>query len=449
MSSFWRNAAWRFALHTTMLAAFPPWAWSQTLSKSDRDFAQSMLQNVAEDVEKHYYDPKLHGVDWDARIQEAKKNIAAADSMGSAISEVAAVLDTLKDSHTAFIPPPRTNIHDYGFRLAMVGDRCLITRVVPGSDAEKKGLKLGDRILAVDDHPVTRKTLERISYIYDELRPQPGLLLTVGEDANRQHKVEVAASYRDSSIIHYYLQQGINQRVRDVREEGHLLRARYFEKGDSILVVKIPEFAFSADEVDNILGKMRSHKGVVFDLRHNPGGYTETLDRLLGGLFQNDLKIYDRVARNSTKSVSVPGRHHDAYAGRLAVLIDSASASASELFARVIQLQKRGFVVGDHSSGSVMEAESYSHAIAVDARAYYYAVVTDADLVMTDGKTLEHIGVEPDILILPTPQDLATQRDPALSKAVALVGGQLTPEEAGTILPLEESQLAGTFLTAH
>jgi C-terminal processing protease CtpA/Prc len=170
---------------------------------------------------------------------------------------------------------------------------------------------------------------------------------------------------------------------------------------------------------------------------------------LLGGLFQNELKIYDRVERNSTKSVSVSGRHHDAFTGRFAVLIDSESASASELLARVVQLERRGFIVGDRSAGLVMEAQFYRHQLSLDSPIYYAVSVTDADLRMTDGKSLERVGVEPDILVLPSDRDLESKRDPAMAKAAGLVGGQLSPEEAGTILPQEESDQFQTTLSLN
>lgn len=274
--------------------------------------------------------------------------------------------------------------------------------------------------------------------MYDTLRPQQVLQLSLGDSSGQPHQIDVTAKTRPSSVLKYALHNGINQRVRDYAKEGILLRARYFEKGNGLLVVRIPEFDFSAEEVDNIIGKMRNHKGVVLDLRGNPGGFVDTLDRLLGGMFQNDLKIYDRIGRKTNKTVIVIGRHHDAFTGRFAVLVDFESASASELFARVVQLEKRGFILGDRTSGSVMEAMVYRHEWYLDAGVYYGASVTGADLVMTDGKSLEHVGVEPDIMILPTAQDLSSGRDPVMAKAAGLLGTQISPEEAGAMFPYED-----------
>ncbi|MFZ0136195.1 MAG: S41 family peptidase [Candidatus Sulfotelmatobacter sp.] len=422
---------------------------SQTLTKSDRELAESMLRDADADVRRHYYDPNLHGVDWQSRVQEAKKNIATAQSVSAAVSEVAALLDSLHDSHTFLVLPPRTHIHDYGFQMEMFGERCFVIRVRSGSDAEKKGLKPGDEIVAVNEYPVSRKNFLRIVYILNVLQPQPGLRLTLSDVNGHQRQLDVLAKFQPSNVNRYFLHQGINVRVRDADAERLLLRARYFEKGDDLLVLKIPELEFSASEVDDIIGKMRAHKGVVLDLRGNPGGYKETLERLLGGLFQYDLKVYDRVGRNSTKSVSITGRHHDAFTGRLAVLIDSESASASELLARVVQLERRGFIVGDRSSGRVMEARLYPHEVSLDSPVSYSMEVTEADLVMTDGRSLEHVGVVPDILILPTDQDMANKRDPALAKAAGLVGVHLSSEEAGTILPYEESGQFQTTLSLN
>jgi C-terminal processing protease CtpA/Prc len=439
--SFWRNVAWPSALSGALIVFLSGPTRPQQYTKADRDFAQEMLKNVAADVQKNYYESKVHGVDWDAKVREAKKNIDTADSLNGAVSEIAALLDSLNDSHTFFSPPPRTTTRDYGFRMEMIGEHCFVIHVSSDSDADKKGLRPGDEILAVNEHPVSRINLWRIDYVYDVLRPQPGLRLTLADETGHPRQLEVMAKVRTSPVIKYFLQQGINQYVRDLENEHHSMRARYFEKGKELLVVKIPAFAFSASETDSVIGKMREHKGVVLDLRGNAGGFIDTLDRFLGGIFQYDRKIYDRIARDSTKPVVATGRHQDAFAGRFAVLIDSRSASASEVFARVVQLERRGFVVGDNSAGKVMEARYYRHQVSLDSRVFYGASVTSADLVMADGKSLEHTGVEPDIAILPTAQDLANKRDPVLARAAGLVGVKLSPQEAGAAFPFEEPNL--------
>lgn len=63
--------------------------------------------------------------------------------------------------------------------------------------------------------------------------------------------------------------------------------------------------------------------------------------------------------------------------------------------------------------------------------------VTNADLIMKDGKSLEHVGVVPDELLLPTAADLAAERDPVLARAVAVLGGALDPAAAGKLFPIE------------
>jgi len=285
--------------------------------------------------------------------------------------------------------------------------------------------------------------------MFNVLRPQLGLRLTLVDEAGHQRQLEVMAVFQLSTVNNYYLPQGVNQRRSYMEEEHRIRKARYYEKGDGLLVVKIPAFAFSDSEVDSIIGKMRAHKGVVLDLRGNAGGFRDTLDRLLGGIFENDVKICDRIGRDSTKTVTATGRHGGAFTGRFAVLIDSETGSASEIFARVVQLQKRGPVVGDRSSGAVMAARVYPHEFSVNTRVFYALSVSEADLVMTDGNRLEHTGVEPDVVVLPTALDLASRRDPAMAKAAELIGVELSPEEAGKIPPYEEAPEFGSYLSLN
>jgi C-terminal processing protease CtpA/Prc len=107
------------------------------------------------------------------------------------------------------------------------------------------------------------------------------------------------------------------------------------------------------------------------------------------------------------------------------------------VFARIIQLEQRGIVIGDHSSGSVMEARHYSEQTGTDTAIFYGASITESNLIMADGKSLEHTGVMPDEVLLPSAEDLANGRDPVLAHAAESLGVKISAEEAGKAFPYE------------
>jgi C-terminal processing protease CtpA/Prc len=82
-----------------------------------------------------------------------------------------------------------------------------------------------------------------------------------------------------------------------------------------------------------------------------------------------------------------------------------------------------------------MRSRFHQHESGLDVVAPYGASVTDADIMMTDGKSIEHVGVEPDKLMVPTAADMAAGRDPVLAHAASLLGVKLEPEKAGTFFP--------------
>jgi hypothetical protein len=239
-----------------LLASTPPVGWSQQFNNSDRPFVEAMLRDVAVDIQQHYYDPNLHGVNWDVQVQDAKKKIDAAQSLDSAMWAIATLLDSLQNSETLFLPPPPGKSHDYGFQMEIIGDRCYVIRVRSGSDAAKKGLKPGDEILAVNENPVSRKSFAGIAYILDILSPQRELRLTLADGASHQRQIDIFASLETSKLI-WDSMRGNDQGVRDADDLQQQLRARYFEKGNDLLVVKFPKFGFSDSAVDAIIGKMR------------------------------------------------------------------------------------------------------------------------------------------------------------------------------------------------
>ena len=70
--------------------------------------------------------------------------------------------------------------------------------------------------------------------------------------------------------------------------------------------------------------------------------------------------------------------------GKSFVLVESRSASASEILARVVQLERRGTVLGDQSAGAVMESIHHNYQIGFDTQVFCGASITEADLIMAD-----------------------------------------------------------------
>jgi len=410
------------------------------ISNLDRGRAQDMLKIIANEVRKHYYDPKFQGVDWDAKVAEAKQKIEKTTTMNMAMSHIAAALDTLNDSHTFFLPPQHAYRHEYGLQYQIVGNRCFVTRVRPKSDAEAKGVKAGDEILTLNSYNVNREDLWKVQYVFSILRPQPVLQLELQDPAGARRQVEIAAKIREGKKLTDLTWEGGGVNIFDLVREGeterHLMRARIQEYGDKLMVLKIPEFNFSAVEIADMIAKARKHQNLIIDLRGDPGGAVETLKHLVGGVFDKEVKIADRIGRKDSKP-EVAKPLHDPFQGKIVVLVDAESASASELFARIIQLEKRGIVVGDHSSGSVMESKHYEEQTGTETAIFYGASITESNLIMTDGKSLEHGGVTPDEVALPTAQDIANGSDPVLAHAAELLGVKINAEDASKAFPYE------------
>lgn len=425
--------------HLTLIALIsvlsaPAFTQIETL---DRERAEALLHDVASDVRKDYYDPKFHGLDWDAKVAETKARIDKSPSWDMAMAEIAALFDALNDSHTTFQPARTPLWADYGWQFQMFGDHCYVTHVRPNSDAATK-VKPGDEVLTLDGFRPTRATLPKIEYAINVLSPQASLHIGLRERTGSTHPVETMAKIHEprrvNELEHPY---GFDEQYFQLgwQNQIHQMRPRFAELSPQVLVLKLPWFFFSPTTVKEIVDKANKHDTFIIDLRENPGGAEETLQYLVGSMFDHDVKIADSVMRTKTKPL-FSKTSHSIFRGKLIVLVDSGSSSASELFARTIQLEKRGMILGDHTSGLVMAARFHPHETGVPP-VRFGANITEADLVMTDGKSLEHTGVTPDELVLPTPDDLAEDRDPVLARAAELAGVKLTPSDAGKLFPYE------------
>lgn len=413
---------------------------SQTVTSVDRDRGHVMLKTLKNEIKKNYYDPTFRGIDLDARFKTADERIDRATSVGQILGIVAQVLLDFEDSHLFFIPPGRTATYDYGWQMQVIGNRCYVSAVKPGSDAEVKGLKPGDLVKAIDAFTPARENLWKLKYLYYALRPQPGMRLIVQSPEGPERQIDVLAKIKQGKVrIDFTGSNGANDLsdlIRKEEDEDRLRRHRYVEMGDDLMIWKMPQFDMDARGVDDIMGKANKRKALILDLRGNPGGAEDTLKNLLGRFVDSEVKIGNAKRRNETKAIVAKARGNT-FKGKLIVLIDSESGSSAEIFSRVVQLEKLGQVIGDRSAGAVMRAIDYPFQSGADTVVFYGASITDADLIMSDGKSLERHGVTPDVLLLPTAADLAAKRDPVLSRAAALAGVKLDPEKAGSLFPLE------------
>lgn len=412
-------------------------AQAQSIGSSERDRARTMLQTMKEDIKKNYYDPNYHGMDLDARFKAAEEKIKTATSLGQLFGIIAQAMVDLNDSHTRFYPPPRTTSTEYGWQMQMVGDRCYVVAVKPESDAEKKGLKEGDEIVSINGVGPTRNTLWKLRYFYYTLAPRNSMGVVAQSPNSEPREIEILAKVKQGQKTVDLTDYDERMKgLRTAQSESRLYAHRYYDDQGDVFIWKMPEFDLSENKVDEMMSKVSNRKALILDLRGNGGGAETTLLRLLSHFSDKDLTVGELKRRKEAKPLIAKKRGDKPFAGQLVVLVDSESGSSAEVFARVIQLEKRGTVIGDQTAGAVMRSRFYDHQLGVDIVVPYGASITDANLMMTDGKSLEGTGVTPDDLRLPSPSDLAKKWDPVLAHAASLVGLKLEPEKAGALFPV-------------
>lgn len=394
----------------------------------NRSRGLNMLDEIKELIKVRYYDKKYRGIDLDERFKTAKEKVKTLDTNWQIFRTIAQVVMEFDDSHTRFYPPSRSNRVEYGFSMQMIGNNCFVVDVKKGSDAEKKGLKIGDIIIGIGQLSLNRDNLWKINYLLYDLDPQETIRVYTLNADKTEKEVRINATFKTLED-----RQKEAEKRRKVKKENPYK----CQKIDAeTIACKLYTFSIDKKYIDKMMKEVEGHKKMILDLRGNGGGYVKIEEYLTGHFFDRDIKIADFVMRNKTKEIIAKSQKDKLFNGELIVLIDSNSASASEVFARVIQLEKRGKVVGDVSAGAVMTSNFITMANSRGVSGFqtlsFFAMnVTVADLIMSDGKRLENVGVIPDHPVGPTGSALFNKTDPILAYAVGLWGAKLSAEDAG------------------
>jgi C-terminal processing protease CtpA/Prc len=397
-------------------------------AKQIREMGLAMLGEMKDILEEHYYDRKFRGMDLKARFQAAKDQIKTLNYNWQIFRVLGQFLLDLDDSHTRFILPPRTDHFEYGFTTQMFANRCLVVTVKKGSDAEAKGLRVGDEILNIGRFTPTRRDLWKIIYLIYKLTPSKTVDLRVRTLDGQEAKITVVA--RTMTEKEY-------QEERKKRKDDKPFKPfKCQEINAELIACKLYTFSIETNEIDKMMKEIGQHKKLILDLRGNHGGYVTTAKYLTSYLFDHKVKMAEEVTRKKTEVLMSGSKRDKAFKGELIILVDSNSESASEMVARVVQLEQRGKIIGDVTGGALMTSITVGlfgklSVFTTFATTPYLMSVTTGDIIMKDGNRVEGVGVLPDEAIAPTGLALRVKVDPILSLAATRLGAKLTPEQAG------------------
>jgi carboxyl-terminal processing protease len=309
------------------------------------------------------------------------------------------VVDRLNDPHTAFVDPNEAallnadmegHFEGIGARVDLAENGGVeVKYLFANQPAEKAGVQVGDVIAAVDGKDVTKLGLtEAISLI----RGPRGTTV----------RLQVKRGAQDNLVIPV---------VRD-RIEIPVVEVSWLADG-RIARISLGEFSSVAPErlAEAIKAALaRKPVGVILDLRGNPGGLLDAAVRI-GSYFVKEGPIVIERSKNGSEHIYDRQGRYLLGDTPLVVLVDAGSASASEIVAGAIQDAGSGKLIGERTfgKGSVQLPNMLSDGSQLR--------VTIAHWFTPKNRAIDGVGLEPDISVPITQEDIAAKRDPQLERA--------------------------------
>ncbi|MGC8878269.1 MAG: S41 family peptidase [Anaerolineae bacterium] len=314
------------------------------------------------------------------------------------------MVNAFGDPNTAFIDPTRAEIFRQdtsgsfegigaAIRMDQLG-HLIIVEPYPGRPAAEAGLRRGDIILKIDGTSTEGMSLyEAISLIRGPANTKVTL-----------------------TIFREGVEEPFDVTVTRARIEIEVVEAKRLS-GD-LGYVSLSEFSRgAADKVAQAVRKLQSEgplKGLIFDLRNNPGGLLDEAVAV-GSQFIADGVITIEREKGGTEQVFEALPNGVATDIPLVVLINQGSASAAEIVAGAIQDYERGTVIGEQSFGKGTVQIPYTLSDGSELR------VTIAEWLTPKGRQINGNGITPDVVVERTQEDFEADRDPQLERAVELL----------------------------
>ena len=400
-------------------------------AKAARSQSLAMLDEMGQILKEYYYDPQFKGIDLKTRLETAKERVKSLQYNWQMYRVLVQVLMEFNDSHTRMHLPPRSDYFRYGVGWQMIGSDCFVVSVDRDSDAAKKGIEVGDQVVSIGKFPPTRNDLWKINYLIYRLDPQKTLDLKVRKPDGTEKALTIDAKTMTDKEFR------AEQKAKRDKEREKYEPYKCNEVSKQVVACRLDTFLVEKDVIEKMMKKASSYPKMILDLRGNGGGFVTTEEFLISHFFDREVKIADMITKKKTevRKTKVLDASKQ-YKGEVAVLIDSNSASASEMTAKVLQLEGRAKVYGDYSSGSVMTSITVPFRSLMSMMADFAFIrvgmsVTIGDVVMRDGSRIEHKGVMPDEVLQPKGIALKMKADAVLAYAAMRLGSEISPENAG------------------
>jgi carboxyl-terminal processing protease len=281
-----------------------------------------------------------------------------------------------------------------------------------GSPADRAGVMAGDLIIKLDDTPAREVTL---GDTIDLMRGEPG-----------------------TTVILTILREGVSEpfEIPVTREiiQARSIRYRMLEPGYAY--IRIGTFSVeTGNEVKNALNRLNDEndvKGIVLDLRNNPGGVLQAAVGVVDAFIDEGLIVYTQGRVENSEMRFEASTENPSRGAPLVVLINSGSASASEIVAGALQDHQRAIIMGTPSfgKGSVQTVLPLTNDRAIK--------LTTALYFTPNGRSIQATGIVPDIVVdrgqvTRIPDSLISYREADLAGHLENANAEETDGEASVI----------------
>lgn len=278
-----------------------------------------------------------------------------------------------------------------GAELGMEDDMITVVSPISGFPAEKAGLKAKDIIVAVNDESTSGMSLDKaVSKIRGPVGSEVKLDIVRGSE---QLTLTIVRANINTPSVTYEIKDGV----------GHLTVTRFWNDTAGLMDKAAREF------------KAAGVRGVVVDLRGNPGGTLDSSVDAASLWLEKDATVLEEKRGGKVVETYKASGNNPLKGIKTVVLINGGSASASEILAGALVDNKAATLVGEKSygKGSVQQILPLSDGSQVK--------ITFARWYTPAGKNIDKEGIEPSEKIELTEEDVAADRDPQLARALELL----------------------------